>query len=62
LTESLAELHPTVVFTPAFESNPLPFDFVRGYRVLACGPGGESATSVGLGRDPVFGWPGDYLI
>jgi hypothetical protein len=53
------ELHPSVVFAPSDENPPA---FVAGYRVLACDQEGIPATHVGFGADPVFGWPGDYLV
>lgn len=62
MSDALAGLRPSIVLSVSSEALPKGHEFVDGYRVLACGPHGESDTSVGLGRDPTFGWPGDYLI
>ena len=51
LPETLERLHPSVLFVPDSDRATAPA-FVHGYRVLACGPSGESETSVGMARDP----------
>jgi hypothetical protein len=61
LAEALRRSNPSVLFVPASDATAVP-SFLYGYRVIPCGLKGDSETSRGLGRDPRFGWPGDYLI
>lgn len=64
VSEALGRLHPSVIFVPepVNETTPRPPDMLCGYRVLTCAADGSSESSPGFGADPVYGWPGDYLI
>lgn len=64
VADILMQLHPSVIFVPATSTRTgkaIP-DYLCGYKVISCSPDGSAANGIGFGADPVFGWPGDYMI
>ena len=64
VSEILKRLHPSVVFTPqqnSEEQNNIPH-YLCGYRVIPCATDGSSPNAIGFAADPIYGWPGDYLL
>jgi hypothetical protein len=62
---SLRQLHPSVVLALPGSIAALPLDADRrleGYQCLPCDAKGRVSGVAGFGADPVWHWPGDYLI
>lgn len=61
VADELRRVHPSLVLIP--QGQPRPVDeFVAGYRTVECDEFGVAGSTVGFGRDPVAGWPGDHCI
>ena len=56
--EVLQRLHPSVVLDRTGRAS----GYLAGFRVLAVSEDGTTDTVVGFGKDPIFGWPGDYML
>ncbi|HEX8305816.1 MAG TPA: hypothetical protein VF612_13130 [Jatrophihabitans sp.] len=64
LGEELRRAHPSVILVPAAgpdEDSRGP-SVLAGYSAVSTRPDGTARSTVGFGRDPVAGWPGDYLV
>jgi hypothetical protein len=59
LSQCLSSLHPSVVAIPR---GTIFADYIHGYRALQCDSEGSPIAFEGFAADPVYGWPGDYLI
>lgn len=64
LGEELRRAHPSVVLAPAHgpDDGVTEPSVLGGYTVISTRPDGSARSTVGFGRDPVAGWPGDYLV
>lgn len=62
LAEHLNELHPSVVMTPRKSVSHSLTSQICGYRLYYCNLEGMPDRRDGFGADPVYGWPGDYLL
>jgi hypothetical protein len=60
--EVLERLHPSIVFTTDLPDDDLSPTRLHGYSVIGCDRRGRAATLVGFGRDPRYGWPGDFVV
>lgn len=56
----LHRLHPSVILVSGAGRGQ--GSFICGYRAFTCNRSGASAPAPGFGADPIFGWPGDYMI
>lgn len=61
LDEIARRCHPSVVLV-LDEADSREVSELAGYCVLPCAADGSTGTSTGFGADPVYGWPGDYLV
>jgi hypothetical protein len=61
LAEQLRSLHPSIVTTPYTGRNS-PVSSICGYQVFHCQTDGSPINHSGFGGDPIYGWPGDYLL
>ena len=63
VVEAVRRSHPSVILVPHEDEaeGDLPAT-IGGYTVLACDADGEPRWRDGFGRDPVCGWPGDYVV
>jgi hypothetical protein len=62
LRRALQSLHPSAVLFISPYGDQVPQLELDGYSVLPCAPDGSVATMRAFARDPLFGWPGDYLV
>jgi hypothetical protein len=64
LGEELRRAHPSVVLVPTHgpDEGVTGPSALGGYPVFYTRPDGSARSTVGFGRDPVAGWPGDYLV
>lgn len=57
--DAIDRLHPSFIYCQDNIDVP---EFIRGYRVIKCKSDGTIETLVGFSKDPLFNWPGDFLI
>lgn len=62
LESTLRRLHPSVIFVHRSQPSPRNVPFLFGFRQVECDDEGKTDAFAGFGTDPVFGWPGDYLV
>jgi hypothetical protein len=62
VADELRRAHPSVVLIPEDRQQLLPDASLAGYRAVQCDSFGVASTTVGFGRDPVAGWPGDHCV
>lgn len=64
LGEELRRAHPSAVLIPGHgtDEDPTGPSVLAGYPVVRTRPDGSARSTVGFGRDPVAGWPGDYQV
>jgi hypothetical protein len=60
LVEEIKRVHPSIILALDADSETYP-RLVAGYTVWSCTSDGEPQNHEGFARDPVCGWPGDYL-
>jgi hypothetical protein len=59
--DAVAAAHPSVIYRLGDDLGAEPA-VVHGYTATPCDERGVVGTLVGFGRDPVGGWPGDFLV
>ena len=57
----LRRLHPSVIYVPKQNNSNIP-EHMHGYKVIVCDWIGSPTDAFGFGADPIYGWPGDYLL
>ena len=62
LDARLQVLHPSIVLTPHKGPNRRKLTMISGYRLYNCDSNGAPDCYAGFGADPLWGWPGDYVI
>ena len=60
LSRTLARLHPSIVLTTSERWQGEVLE--QGYQATMVAPDGSVADMEGFGCDPVFGWPGDWML
>jgi hypothetical protein len=61
--QEIVRVHPTVVLSiPGDDSKAWNADTVAGYKIIVCDEEGVPYGLDGVARDPIGGWPGDYVI
>lgn len=61
--QEIARVHPTVVLRlRRDDAETWDADTIAGYRVIVCDEQGVPCGLDGVARDPIGGWPGDYVI
>lgn len=62
--EALQRLHPSIIYHYDYEHGDGGDSTgeIAGFTVIPCDARGGVETLIGFARDPVYGWPGDFLL